>query len=354
MTTKVTIKNYQSIKDVSFEIDGFTVITGKNNIGKSAIIRALEAPLANQPGKSFIRHGEKKTTVKIKRDDIDVEWVKGASATYTIYNGKEKEVYSKLNRDVPPPLIRAGFGKMVVGDKKVFPFIASQFDELFLVDKPGSVVTEVLAELYNIDTLSKADDLCQKTIKSQKSMLKTREADLQAIKESLKAFADFEEIKETVAILVEKEKETENLSSEILVLVDYEKKIKELTESLSVLRRITQVVIPDSSPFERAINDVQWLREKEKKHRELAGIVEKLKGVSQLRVPKITKIDSLVKEVDQLCEWDDTATKLIKGIKQQKEILDNFDMNGVTATVEEAERTFKEFHEAEFLEEAFY
>ncbi|GAH07891.1 unnamed protein product, partial [marine sediment metagenome] len=179
------------------------------------------------------------------------------------------------------------------------------------------------------------------------------ETDLQAIKESLEAFADFEEIKETVATLVEKEKETENLSSEILALVDYEDKVKELTESLSVLRRITQVVIPDSSPFEKAVNDVQWLREKEEKHRELAGIVEKLKGISKLRVPKITKMDSLVKEVDQLCIWDDTATKLIRGIKQQKEILDNFDMSEITATVEKAYSAFKEFHEAGFLEETF-
>ena len=53
MATKVNIKNYQSIKDVSFEVDGFTVIIGKNNIGKSAIIRALEAPLANQAGKTL-------------------------------------------------------------------------------------------------------------------------------------------------------------------------------------------------------------------------------------------------------------------------------------------------------------
>lgn len=353
MTTKVNIKNYQSIKDVSFEVDGFTVIVGKNNIGKSAVIRALEAPLANQTGKNFIRRGEKKTTVKIERDDINIEWVKGASATYTISNGKEKKVFSKLNRDVPQPLIDAGFGKMVVGDKKVFPFIASQFDELFLVDKPGSVVTEVLASLYNIDILSKADDLCQKAIKSKKTTLKTREADLQTVQENLKTFVDFEKIKETVATLVEKEKETENLRSEILIIEEYEEDIKRLTKSLSFLRAITLIEIPDSSVCGEIIDDLRWLREKEEKFKELTGTVEKLKGISKLKIPKTKEIETLVGEVKELRSLDDTVTIIIKEMKAQKEFLDHFDISEINAIADKTESVLKEFNEIKVLEESF-
>jgi len=353
MATKVNIKNYQSIKDVSFEVDGFTVIIGKNNIGKSAIIRALEAPLANQAGKNFIRRGEKKTTVTIERDEINIEWVKGASATYTINNGKEKEVFSKLNRGVPQPLIDAGFGKMTVGDKKVFPFIAPQFDELFLVDKPGSVVTEVLASLYNIDVLSKADDLCQKAIRYQKGTLKTRETDLLTVQENLKAFADFEKIKETVAALGKKEEETESLRSEILTIEKYEEGIKRLAKSLSLLRKITKVVIPDSGPFEEAIKEAQQLKEIEKRYNELTGMIAGLKGVSALKIPKMKKISSLVEEVDKLHGWNDRASKLIKEIKQQKEFLDNFDIKKITGTAKQTEQVIKEFNDIKALEESF-
>lgn len=348
--TKVTIKNYQSIKEAFFEISGFTVIVGKNNIGKSAIIRALEAPLANQVGQSFIRHGEKKTTVNITRDDIDIEWVKGTSATYTIdkRDGSKKQVFSKLNRDVPQPLIEAGFGKMSIGDKKVFPFIASQFDELFLVDKPGSLVTEVLASLYGIDTLSKADDMCQKVIKSQKSILKTREKDLKDLQGKLEVFVDFEEIKKAVAGLVLKEKETVNLSSEISTLLEYEEKIKELIKSLSVLRDVTKVKISNSSVCEEIINDLQWLREKEKRHKELTYNVEKLKNVSKLKIPETKKIESLVKEVEQVCKWDNAAIKLMKEIKQQKEFLDNFGISDISM----AEQVIQEFNEIRTLEKS--
>lgn len=40
---KVSIKNFQSVSDIEFEIHGFTCITGPTNIGKSAIIRAISS-----------------------------------------------------------------------------------------------------------------------------------------------------------------------------------------------------------------------------------------------------------------------------------------------------------------------
>ncbi len=353
MTTKVSIKNYQSIKDVSFEIDGFTVILGKNNIGKSAIIRAIEAPLANQTGKSFIRNGEKKTTVKIVRDEIDIEWVKGTSATYTVDDRKKKEVFSKLNRGVPQPLLDAGFGKMGIGDKKVFPFIASQFDELFLVDKPGSVVTEVLASMYNIDVLSKADDMCQKIVKSQKSILKTREIDLKTLEEKLEVFKGFEKIKEEVAALAEKEEQTENLGSEISTLKEFEKQAERLTKSLKILGNITHVVIPHTKWFDNALKDIRQLREKEKRYQELTSNVQKLNGISKLEIPKTEEMETLVKEVSQFCEWDNTATELIGRIKQQKEVLENFNLKKVTVVVKKIEKMSKEYHHIVLLEKSF-
>jgi len=353
MTTKVRIQNYQSIKDASLEIEGFTVIIGKNNIGKSAVIRALEAPLANQTGISFIRHGEKKTTVNIARDEIDIEWVKGASATYTVKVGEEKGVYTKLNRDVPQPLLDAGFGKMEVGDKKVFPFIAPQFDELFLVDKPGSVVTEVLASLYDIDVLSKADDLCQKAIRAQKSMLKTRETDLKTVEEKLEVFKDFEEIKENVADLVKKEEESENLRSEIFALRSYEEKVKEFTENLRVLKNITAIVIPDTKWFDKALNEVQLLEDMEERHKKLTASVGKLKGVSKLKIPKTKDTEALVKEVEILSGWDNEVKKLTYEIKAQKTFLDKFDINEITAGAEKVEKFIQEYSDTKSLEDSF-
>jgi len=323
MTTKVHIKNYQSVKDVSFDFEGFTVILGKNNIGKSAIVRAIEAPLVNQPGKDFIRHGEKNTTVHIVKDDVDLKWIKGSSAVYEIKNGDKVDTYTKLNRDVPQPLIDAGFEKMKIGDKRVLPLIASQFDALFLVDKPGSVVTEVLAELYQIDTISKADDLCQRALKSQKSLLKTRESDLNSVEVKLEVFSDFENIKETVANLLIKEKESENLTAEINTLKEFEDKLNTLAKSLGVLRTITTISIPEYTECEIILNDIEWLRKKEEKLSELTNNVERLKGISKIEVPEATKVDSLIKEAQDikwLQENEEKYSHLTKNVLQLKGI----------------------------------
>jgi len=42
---KIRIKNFQSIEDLEIEVRGFTAITGKTNIGKSAIMRAISSAM---------------------------------------------------------------------------------------------------------------------------------------------------------------------------------------------------------------------------------------------------------------------------------------------------------------------
>ena len=178
---KASVKDFQSISNAQIDIDGFTVVIGKNNLGKSALVRAIDAALTNRTGNEFIQWGKKETQVHLKKDDLDILWKKGDSASYKI-NGKS---YSKLNRAVPPPILEAGFRKIEIGDLKLTPLVAPQFEELFLLDKPGSVITEALSVIYKLNVLSDADSLCQKEIRSTKALLKTWDSDLQKTKNEL-------------------------------------------------------------------------------------------------------------------------------------------------------------------------
>ena len=51
---KVTVEDFQSIDKAELEVSGFTCLTGKSNIGKSALLRALNAAMKNLPANSFI------------------------------------------------------------------------------------------------------------------------------------------------------------------------------------------------------------------------------------------------------------------------------------------------------------
>ena len=66
---KVTVENFQSIKRAEIDVDGFTVITGPNNSGKTALMRAIRGAFQNAPGSAFIRHGEKECRVEVDLGD---------------------------------------------------------------------------------------------------------------------------------------------------------------------------------------------------------------------------------------------------------------------------------------------
>ena len=66
---KIQVKNFQSIKKAEVEVKGLTVITGPNNIGKSALARAISGVFSNLKGNSFVRKGESHCEVEVEFED---------------------------------------------------------------------------------------------------------------------------------------------------------------------------------------------------------------------------------------------------------------------------------------------
>jgi DNA repair ATPase RecN len=312
--TEVSIKNFQSIKSIDFEIDGFTVIIGKNNIGKSAVIRAIDSALTNQVGSEFIRMGEKKTTVQLKHGDLAIKWEKGTSATYEIKKGDgEKQDFSKLSGAVPKPILEAGFDGMEIEGKKAYPLIAHQFEPLFLLNRRGSVVTEVLANLYDLDTLSVADDLCQKELKSNKSQLKVREGDLKNLQESLAKYADFEEIKKEVTALTAKEDEYKLLQADVFQLIDFEEQLQSLQAGVNALQSIQDVTVPDLKKCAETMTLVYWLAVQEEEYLKLDRSVKILAGLETIDIPDTRVCADVIQEIG----WLQTQENELEDIKRR-------------------------------------
>jgi energy-coupling factor transporter ATP-binding protein EcfA2 len=334
---KVKIKDFESISDLSFEIKGFTVVVGRNNLGKSAIVRAIDAALTNRTGNEFIRWGKLKTEVDIKKDGLSIEWKKGEKSVYKVND----QPYSGLNRSVPKTILDAGFRQMEIGDEKCNPLVAHQFEELFLINQPGPTVTEVLSKIYNINVINEADALCQKSLRASKSLLKTRESDLIKLTDQLLKFKEFDEIKtknEALKVLCIKKEKLEKDLSEIDL---YETELKKLSfsvnrlkgiknlkvpvvekeesdlndyqwlnavcdkfrlsvESLQRLKPATLLTLPDTLSAETSIFDYQWLESVCKKFHETLEIVQKIKPVTLLIFPDTTKMSALIPEISIL------------------------------------------------------
>lgn len=174
----VDITNFQSIKNASFKFEGFTTIIGRNFIGKSAVLRAINAALTNQQGTDFIRWGEKYCEVKIKTKDIDILWHKEDNNNF--YKINNEDVYDKVGNQPPPkPVIDSGFGILSVGKEKINLFYARQFMPLFLIDRLDAKSADLLISIYGLDKLYKAIDLCAKDQRENSNLLKLRKIDLE-------------------------------------------------------------------------------------------------------------------------------------------------------------------------------
>ena len=125
---KVRVKDFQSIADASITVDGFTVITGPNNSGKSALMRAIRGAFQNTRGSGFVRHKKAKTSVEVEFSDGNkLEWSKGtaksAKPTYVINNGSPIHP----GQAVPDEVRDLGIKPIMAGGRDIWPQFAPQF-----------------------------------------------------------------------------------------------------------------------------------------------------------------------------------------------------------------------------------
>ena len=105
MIKNIRLENFMAHQATSIDLSpGVTVITGPNNIGKSAIVEAIRYLVYNPAPKNVIRHGAKQALVRLELDSGEIiTWQRqDKNASYTIQQpGQEPEEYHKFGRDVP-------------------------------------------------------------------------------------------------------------------------------------------------------------------------------------------------------------------------------------------------------------
>lgn len=180
----IHVEDFQSLADVSIEVEGLTVIVGRTNLGKSALIRAISGALFNRPGDTFVRTGAKLTRVTItgapvygSKDTIDIVWEKGSGTNRFFINGEKS---SSVGKSVPQALLDAGYRTIDIGEgtPPLRPQIAGQFDGPFLLGISGNTVSDVLTRASRLDVLLRAGAACTRDLRSTRQLLGVRRNDL--------------------------------------------------------------------------------------------------------------------------------------------------------------------------------
>lgn len=186
---KISIRDFQSLGQTEIEATGLTVVVGRSNLGKSALVRAITAALFNRPGEDFIRLNRTNAAVTIEglptiqKGTMRVEWLKGHNLNQFTVNGT---LFNKVGVDAPPVIGQAGYRDVFIGDKErgkgeeIRPQIAGQFESPFLISKLGSFVNDVLSVVSRLGVLLNANGRCAKDLKAAKALLTTRKKDLTA------------------------------------------------------------------------------------------------------------------------------------------------------------------------------
>lgn len=194
MIKAICLRNFQSWDKLDMELAPITMIVGRGNTGKSAIVRAITYALTNQGGDAFIRDGAPSATVALELAGGPLIWRKprGKGATYTL-DGRE---YTKTGQSVPEDVAALGFRGIEIDKSLVlWPQLQGQFDGPFVIGESGSRVARILGQFTRLDVLVQAQLMARRDAEGHTKQSKTAQDHATQLQVQLDALPDTEALR---------------------------------------------------------------------------------------------------------------------------------------------------------------
>jgi exonuclease SbcC len=344
MSIKVRVRNFQSIEDGEIVIDGLTVLTGTNNAGKSAFFRAVRGAFTNARGSDFVRVGNSHCIVDLTFEDGQtLTWEKGSKINRYVINGK---VYDRVGHGVPPEVAAFGVNPITVGNNvDLWPQIAPQVVGVtFLLDQPGSVVAEAVADVERVNQLNRALKSCDSDKRSAKAELKLRDKDRKELEEKLEVFVGLDDVVTKITELEVERGKAQKISKAILNLQKMGERYNQGKEAVDALEGLdeaaktlpTEVILSKAKEAAQELAEAQDLATRyeaaEASVKELEGLediveslptaeqvayVEKFRQALQITVGLAMQYESAQKDLDLALE----AHMVVEGIELDSDLV---------------------------------
>lgn len=303
MSFDILVKNFQSIAKAKVTVDGFTAITGPNNSGKSALVRAFIGVWKNTPGTFFVRRGARKSSVTIRFEEgTEVTWEKGKGVNRYELDGKPFEF---VGREVPQDVSDLGIRSIKAADKELWPQIAPPISSLFLFGQgvSGAVVAEAIADVERVGKLNAALSLCEKDKRESASRLKVRQKDLEKFQEELKKYEGLEEVRTRVEEIQTQHRRLLRIEKVLRDVREKQRQIRLLTEELQKLEGVEGIEVPSEEVSEALSEQSRLLRTVNGLHQSQVGAkrdLEHLREGACVALPGLTEIDGLEEVLGEL------------------------------------------------------
>lgn len=270
MYKSLHIKNFQSHEDSLIEFDPqVTAIVGLNNFGKSAILKALQKLVRNDPeGVSFINENANETFLTLETDLGNIK--------REIYRSKPSGKYVIINKENPAQDLEfVNFSKTgipqevlnILDVSSIQQFGTDEFDLNFHVQKDNdflirgkglsSTRSKVLSKITGVDIVQKAIQLGRLKEKRYEQEIDNIKKDQQKIKLDLEKYNNVNELDEIIKNKLQQIQKLQQLETDKVFYSGSLSSLQSIVEKATKLKNLLK-----DSILQFAINDLLVLRNK--------------------------------------------------------------------------------------------
>lgn len=340
--TSVTLKNFQAHKDTTVQFDrGLNIIVGESNNGKTSILRGILWAIDNQPlGNDFIMAGENDCSVTINfSDGTYIE--RGRTVKDTGYykiryiddNGKYiDQTYRGFTNAVPVEV--ANVHQMpkvnITKDIETHLNVLSQLDGPFLLTESPLVKASAIGRITGTHVIDAAIKESNKTIQSNRKLIKSYSEDLQQKENERKQLPDIKSMEAftkkyayIVKYIAKLNDSVIKLNTNLQQINQYQQQMIQEKERYERLKKVV-ALLPVIQTIKDKFNKVMFLHGKFTKYQELSLqieqnqiSIEKGKYFAKLK-PLVDKAVDNILNVSRLNDYTDKVNTLTNDINISK------------------------------------
>ena len=290
MLKRIELTNFMSHRHTVIEpAPGLTVLVGPNNVGKSAIVAALQILCHNEKSTYVTRHGEKECSVTVETDDGHIiRWKRKKSPSYEI----DGESFDRLGQNSVPDelhkVLRLPAVEGAAGDQFDVHF-GAQKTPIFLLGDKGSAAARFFASSSDATRLVEMQKLHKDKHAEAKRDKRRLEAESSQLNVELSALepivpldAQLEEAEQAYALLLKETAAIEELDRQLQGIIRQSAtldRLEALADALAVLTPPPE--LPSVERLEEAIDAQEHVS------RDLMIIAERLKSLGELPAPPV-------------------------------------------------------------------
>ena len=216
------------------------------------------------------------------------------------------KVLDKVGGKQLEEIVKMGFKSVAVGNDEMNPWLASQFFPIFLLDKPGSQVTDFISEVSRLNVLQDAILLAARGKKKSNDLFNSKTLEAKEYSAKLGKLKDIQEVDDIQVDLEEQLKSINEYEAKVGLLKDINEKLKKNANSIKSIMGVNKVEIPDIIPIDE-LTKVKTAKD----------LLNKLNGIVRKIIP-IKKISTIVVPND-IAEFSKySSMKKYKWVQQEK------------------------------------